>query len=288
MRGLVGLTAALALAACATPQTVPAPIKPDPAQVMVIPPTRTVALPARTPPAMIQSQLERMPMAEAARWALPEHAERIVRVEFMKVWLPVITYGGFFERAEGGGAPGVCRIFVHGVNFRQYRENELTYQQHLDPPLEPYQVTDMFRYKVIGSTLTGDAATQAACEAALPYNDWFDAPSDQAVYLAINTVQRAAAYPREYDITCQDERLAADQQTFEPYACNGRAVLEKLTPNLIKRVQGIKCEAAFVSGYTPCWEVTFDDPNAPGTHSQYMVKTGARKIALQRILLPPM
>lgn len=289
MRVIARLTAALTLAACATaPAPAPAPIKPDPAQVIVIPPARTVALPARTPPAIVQSQLERMPTAEVARWALPEHAERIVRVEFMKVWMPVIRYGGFFERAQAAGAPGVCDVFVHGVNFRPYRESELTYQQHLDPPLEPYQVTDMYRYKVLGSTLTGDAASDAACKAALPYNDWFEAPSPGAVHLAISTIERAAGWPREYKITCQDQRLAADQQTFENYACNGPAMLEKFTPNLIKRVQGIKCEAEFVSTTAPCFEVTFDDPKAPGTHSQYMVKTGAKRIAIQHVLLPPM
>ena len=287
-RALLAL-AALTLSACATaPVPTSAPLRPDPAQVLVIPPARTVALPARNPPSIVQSQLERMPTAEVARWALPEHAERIVRVEFMKVWMPVIRYGGFFERPGGGGAPGVCNVFVHGVNFRPYRESEQTYAQHLDPPLEPYQVTDHYRYKVIGSTLTGDAATEAACAAALPYNDWFEAPSVQGVYLAVNTIQRAAAFPRQYQITCADERYNTTTQAAEPFACNGADMLEKFTPNLIKRVQGIACEAGFATGYNPCFEVTFDDPKAPGTHSQYVVKTGAKRIAIQHVLLPPM
>ncbi|HYG27573.1 MAG TPA: hypothetical protein VD906_11760, partial [Caulobacteraceae bacterium] len=116
----------------------------------------------------------------------------------------------------------------------------------------------------------------------------FEAPSDQAVYLAINTIQRAAAYPREYEITCQDERYDTAAQTAVPFACNGADMLQKFTPNLIERVQGIPCEAGFATGHNPCFEVTFEDPKAPGTHSQYMVKTGAKRIAIQHVLLPPM
>ncbi|HEX6860803.1 MAG TPA: hypothetical protein VF138_11470 [Caulobacteraceae bacterium] len=285
MRAIV-LFAAHSLAACAaTPSE--APISPGPAQVMVIPPTRAVPLPPRDPPAIVQSRLEAMPTAEVARWALPEHAERVVRVELMRVWLPIVRYGGFFERPRATDAPGVCQVSVHGVSFRPYRENELTYQQHLDPPLEPFQVTDAYRYKVVSSTLGGPPA-QAACEGAAPYNDWIEGPSAHDLFRAMNTIERAGAYPRDYVITCQDERLKADQQTFETYACDGRALLARLTPGLLERVQGVKCEAAFVSGANPCWQVTFDDPKAPGTHSQYEVTAGARRVAIRHVLLPPM
>lgn len=298
---LIATLAAL-LAGCATavsgppgvgegyePSTLPTSQTPYPpvAQVMVIPPTRTVPLPQRTPPAIVQSRLEAMVDAEAARWALPEHAERIVRVEFARAWLPVIHYGGFFERPSASGAPGVCQVFVHGVNFRPYRENELTYQQHLDPPLEPYQVTDEYRYRVLGSSLSGDAATQAACDAATPYLDWFQAPSDQAVFWAVGAVQRAAVYPREYVITCAGERADAGG-AVERYACDGPAMLKRFAPHLIKRVQGVPCDPAFVFGSTPCFEVTYDSPEAPGTSSQYVVRTGAKRIAIQHVMLPPM
>lgn len=294
---------AAALTACATPVsgppgtgegyewgTQPTSQTPYPpaTQVFVIPPTRTVSLPARTPPSIIQSTLEKMPTAEVARWALPDHADRIVRVEFVRVWMPEIRYGGFFERPQASDQRGVCRVFVHGVNFRNYREQELTYQQHLDPPLEPYQVTDQYKYKVLGSTLTGDAASQAACEAALPYHDWFEAPSDDAVFRAANIVERARVGPSAFRLSCTEMVAGSGEQVTPTRACDPRAYLEKLTPNLIKRINGAPCEGALAGVAGPCWELTYHDPRAVGTGSEFHVLAAEGRVDLSQVLLPPM
>lgn len=290
---LIALLAALVSGCAATPPPSGPGLtvqisRPPATQVFVIPERRTVPLPPRNPPSIIQSTLERMPTAEVARWALPEHAERIVRVEFVRVWMPEIRYGAFYERAQASDRPGVCRVFVHGVNFRNYREQELTYQQHLDPPLEPYQTTDFHQYKVLGSTLTGDAATQAACEAALPYKDWFEAPSDDAVFRAANLVERARVGPSALRLTCR-ETVISSEPVSPTKACDPRAYLEKLTPNLIKRIDGVPCEGEVLGGVTgPCWKLTYHDPRSVGTGSEFHVLAAEGRVDLYQQILPPM
>lgn len=302
MRGW-GLLAALLLAACATPASGPpgvgegyepsrlptsqTPYPPE-MQVWATPQPRPAPLPPRNPPAIVQSQLLRMPWAEVARWALPEHAASTVRVELTRGWMPEITLGWFFERPVATSFPGVCQVRARGVNFRKHREAELTYQQHLDPPLEPYQAWDYVKYRVLGSTLDGAAATNASCAASLPYQDWFEAPSAEGAWRAVQNLDRARGWPRDWRVSCTEQTFDEKTATHGTRACDGRAYLEKLTPNLIKRIDGARCEGPLSGARIgPCWKLIFHDPRTPGSGSEFHVLTGDNLIHMSQELLPP-
>ena len=267
--------------------TSPTPLPPE-RQMFVTPEPRPVALPARTPPAIVQSELLRMPWAEVARWALPEHAATTTRVELTRGWMPEINLGWFFERPTATQYPGVCQVRARGVNFRKHNENALTYQQHLDPPLEPYQVWDYTKYRVLGSTLDGSAATDASCAASLPYADWFEAPSGLGVFYALQHIDRAKGWPRDYRLSCTEQTFDQDTVTHGARPCDARAYLEKLTPNLIKRIDGVKCEGVLTAApIGPCWKIVYHDPRTPGSSSEFHVLAGQGVVHMNQELLPP-
>jgi hypothetical protein len=271
----IALVAALTLAACAAP---PGPGRlptdlggfplPVTNAVETIPPQHPYPLPARDPPARPQSQIERMSTADLVRWALPEHAAETIRAEPVRIWMPEIRLVWFFERPQSPGQPGVCQVFARGVSFRIPNEAGLTYQQHLNPPLEPYQDTEMYRYKVI------DPATPETCGGAIPDSRWFEAPSALAVFRAMTLVKAALAEPARVTVTCQDDT-----------PCNGPAVLRTLTPNLIEYIEGEPCPAG-VAGQ--CWRILYDSPTAPASSHQYQVSASPGRIDIRHVMKPPM
>jgi hypothetical protein len=290
------LAAALTLTACAAvpdpasqPSTRPtSPIAYPPKQLYVIPEARITPLPTRNPPAIVQSKLVKMPHAELARWALPEHAATTTRVELLSFWMPEITLGWFYERSFVTQYPGVCEVKARGVNFRTYNEASLTYAQHLDSPREPYQVSEQPRFKVLGSTLDGKAATNESCIASLPYKDWFEAPSSYAAFMALQHVDRARYRPENFDLSCTEQFYEEKTNTHGTRACNPRDYLEKLTPNLIKRIDGVVCEGRLAGrGAYPCWKITYHDPRSPGTGSEFHLLTTEGIVMMSQELLPP-
>jgi len=300
---LFALLAAFTLTACATAPSGPpgvgegyehatkptSPIAYPPAQLYVISEPRFTPLPPRNPPAIVQSQLVRMPHAELARWALPEHAATTTRVELLSFWMPEITLGWFYETPFVTQYPGVCEVKARGVNFRTWNEKNLTYQQHLDSPREPYQVSEQPRFKVLGSTLDGRAATNESCRASLPYKDWFEAPSFYAVFMAMQHVDRARYRPESFALTCTEQFYEEKANTHGTRACKALDYLEKLTPNLIKRIDGAPCEGALAGrGPYPCWRVTYHDPRSPGTGSEFHVLATEGVVSMSQVLLPPM
>jgi hypothetical protein len=290
------LLAALTLTACAAvpdPASQPSmkptsPIAYPPKQLYVIPEARITPLPTRNPPAIVQSKLVKMPHAELARWALPEHAATTTRVELLSFWMPEITLGWFYERPFVTQYPGVCEVKARGVNFRTYNEASLTYAQHLDSPREPYQVSEQPRFKVLGSTLDGKAATDESCVASLPYKDWFEAPSSYAAFMALQHVDRARYRPENFDLTCTEQFYDEKSNNHLKRACNPRDYLEKLTPNLIKRIDGVVCEGKLAGrGAYPCWKITYHDPRSPGTGSEFHLLTTEGIVMMSQELLPP-
>jgi hypothetical protein len=287
------LLAAAALSACAAAPDLSAPgptvqIALPPAQLYVIPEVRFTVLPVRKPPAIVQSRLVKMPHAELARWALPEHATATTRVELLSFWMPEITLGWFYETPFVTQYPGVCQVKARGVNFRTYDEKNLTYQQHLDSPREPYQVSEQRRFKVLGSTLDGRAATNESCVASLPYKDWFEAPSAYAAFMAMQHVDRARYRPEAFTLACTEQFFDEKANTHRTKACEARDYLEKLTPNLIKRIDGLPCEGKLAGrGPYPCWRITYHDPRSPGTGSEFHVLATEGVVAMSQELLPP-
>jgi hypothetical protein len=296
MRIALSLVAAAALSACAAvPPASQQGAQPTvqialpPAQLYVIPEVRFTALPPREPPAIVQSRLVKMPYAEVARWALPEHAATTTRVELLSFWMPEITLGWFYETPFVTQFPGVCEVRARGVNFRKHNERTLTYQQHLDPPLEPYQVHDTRRFRVLGSTLELGAATSASCAATLPYKDWFEAPSAESVWRAVQHIDRARGWPRDFTLTCTEQFYEEKTNSHGVRPCDARAYLEKLTPNLIKRIEGVPCEGKLAARThpDPCWRLTYHDPRGVGTSSEFHVLATAGIVAMSQELLPP-
>ena len=270
---LPALAVALMLTACAAqpgPGQIPTDLGgfPYPGRVETIPPQHPVALPVRTPPSRLQSQVEKMSTADLVRWALPEHAAETIRAEPVRIWMPEIRAIWFFERPQSPGEPGVCQVFSRAVNFRIPNEAGLTYQQHLDPPLEPYQVTEMYRYKVM------EPATAQTCGGAVPDSRWFEAPSALAVFRAMTLVKAAVADPARVTVTCKDDT-----------PCNGVALLRTLKPNLIEYIEGVPC-AAGVPGQ--CWRIIYDSPTAPASSHQYHVTASSGRIDIEHVMKPPM
>jgi len=286
---------AAGLSACAA---TPAPHEPGarptvqislpPAQLYVIAPERPLPLPPRDPPAIVQSRLLAMSGPEVARWALPEHAAATTRVELLSGWLPQIHLGWFYERPFATQYPGVCEVRARGVNFRTPGESSLTYQQHLDPPREPYQVQETQRFKVVGSTLATQAATGASCGFTPPDKDWFAAPSAYGAFMAMQHIDRARYRPATFALTCAERVREEKARTLGTRTCDARAYLETLTPNLIKRIDGAPCEGVLAGrGPYPCWKITYHDPRSPGTGSEFHVLTTEGVVAMSQVLLPP-
>ena len=231
-----------------------------------------------------------MAARELASWILPpDEAGAVVASDILTGHMPRATAIVLYRAPAAAGMPGLCSVRGDDVWLRVPDENSLTYAQHLDPPLQPYQRQPFTRWQVAGSTL---GAGPPACEGLTPGRDWFEASSEGDLFRALNVVervQRGALRPR---IRCQQLAYEEGREGFAMPACaDGRAMLAKLTPDLIRRVRLGDCEhsPALAPG---CLAIEYDDPAAPGSHSLYVVtvpdEEQAAWIDITQAMLPPM
>lgn len=272
---LFALLAAAVLAACATgaPEADPrAAAEAAMDQAMREKPApEPVALTPRDPPTRLQSEIEAMSHAELARWALPPNeAGDIVDSELLRGMMPRPGGIAFYRRPRPTGHPGVCELQGYEVWLRVPNEAGLTYRGHLDPPLQPYQYQPLRRWKLIGSTIASERQAPPDCAAARPYGQWFEGPSAEAVHRAARLVERAQRRPGGVRLVCRQMRYEEARQDFAVPECpNPSAMLERLTPNLIKRVRPADCTLA--PSPRGCLGIEYHDPAAPHSHSFYLV-----------------
>jgi hypothetical protein len=149
-------------------------------------------------------------------------------------------------------------------------ESGLTYQQHLDPPLQPYLYQPTRRWKVVRSTMASQLQRPPDCAAARPYREWFEAPSAAAVHRAASLVERAQQPGARTRLICQQMRYEEARQVFGFPACpDARALLRQLVPALIKRIRPADCTIA--PSPRGCIGIEYHDPAAPSSHSIYLV-----------------
>lgn len=235
------------------------------------PEAEATALPVPDPPSRLQSEIDAMSHASLARWALPrELAREIAASELIRGHMPRISSSAFYRAPQSAGQAGLCEIRGYAVWLRIPNEASLTYRQHLDPPLQPFQYVPMRRWKVVGSTRDGTRPSPSECAAAHPYGAWWEADSADAAHRAISLIERAQARPRDLRLVCPEMEYKEARRDFDYRDCpNAAALLERLTPNLIKRVRAADCTLA--ASRSGCLGVEYHDPAAPGTHSFYLV-----------------
>lgn len=234
-------------------------------------PPQPIPLPERRPATRLQSELGALSHVEIARWTLPaEHARHIVRTELLRGRMPRVNGIALYSKPVATAFAGVCEVERFDVWMRVPNETSLTYQQHLDPPLQPYQYSVSRKWRLVGSTVPDRRGGPPDCAAALPYGDWLEAPSAVAVHRAANLVEQAQFGTLRARLVCRQMRYEEARQDFGFPACpNPRALLERLTPNLIKRVRPADCEISAPA--RGCLGIEYHDPAAPGTHSFYLV-----------------
>jgi hypothetical protein len=243
------------------------------------------------PASRLQSELQQMRQADIAGWILPpEQAVRIVAADLVGGFMPRLSAVALYEAPRPAGPAGICSVAGQDIWLRVPDETSLTYQQHLDPPLQPYMRQPFVRWKVVGSTLADLRRGPPDCGAALPYGDWFDAPSADVLFRAVSTVEQAQTGRTRPRLECRQLRYEEARQDFATPACpDPRALLERLTPDLIKRVRPADCEIA--ASARGCLGVEYHDPAAPRTHSLYVVTVPDEDrpawIQITQAMLPP-
>jgi hypothetical protein len=254
------------------------------------PSAEPVLLPPLNPPVRRRSEIEAMPHPDLARWILPAaDAQRVAGVELHRDrWAPRVNAITFTRAPRRTEMPGLCEIGGWAASLRVPNESSLTYQQHLDPPLQPYQYRPFVRWKV-GSTL---AAAGSAADCAAAAGEGFEAPSAEAAFRAANAVEQAQQRPDRFRIVCTLMQSAdVGQEPVFPACPKPTELLRRLTPNLIKSVQRSECTSA--TGISPrgCLRIEYHDPHNPGTYSFYAVTVPAeprlRSIRIAQGMMPP-
>ena len=281
----VCLLSLAALSACAAPLKEPGgevAAKEAIAEAMrPAPEPQWVLLPPLRP--RLDSEIGRMQAAELARWILPAEAHRIVSAELHRGRMPRIGALSLLAAPAPTRLPGLCELRGWEAVFRVPDENALTYRQHLDPPLQPYQYRPMVRWK---------AAPAADCAGAAGGAGWFEAPSAEAAYRALSQIGQAQARPASVRIACtrwrHDEVLG---NTVFPRCADPARLLKRLTPGLVKRVRPADCTSETGASPAGCLGVEYDDPDNPGSHSFYAVtlpaKPPLRAIRIAQGMMPP-
>lgn len=295
MRIGVALLCTALVSACAVPAEkqvgVPSVRSASLAAFTVRPQPEPTPLPQLQPSARPQRQIEGMTAAELARWILPAEASRIAAAELFPARWGVLTYAYLWEAPRPAGPPGVCEVSGWGVGFRIENENSLNETQRLDPPLRPAFTIPERRFRVVGSTLVGGAPT--ACVVGRPYWGWSEAPSAEALHRSARLMEQAQRSPGSFRLGCRQMRIDERTGTTSETECaDGRGLLRRLTPDLIKRVRSTRCEGDFTrSSEGECIAAEYHDPTAPGTHSLYMVRIAGedrpRAIDIVQGMLPP-
>ncbi len=244
-----------------------------------------VPLPQPTPSTRLQSDLSKASPADIARWALPAaEARAIAAAELLTGFTPRANAIALYEQPRSADYAGLCEVRGYEVWLRVPNENSLTYEQHLDPPLQPYQYRPITRWKVTGSTLGGESA----CAAERPNRDWIPAPSAEVLHRALSFVERAQRGLLRPRLHCRQLRMEEGPGFATPACPDARAVLARLTPDLVRRVRTEECEgAAGARGLA----IEYHDPAAPGTHSLYVVSlpeaAPAGSLRITQAMLPP-
>lgn len=243
-----------------------------------------------TPPTRRETEIRALSHEALARWILPDaEAAQVVRTELRRGRMPQLTGIALYAAPVATAHPGLCAVRGWDAWLRVPNESSLSYEQHLDPPLQPFQYTPALRYRILGSTVAAARMAPPDCAAALLYNDWFEGPSAQAVHRAANLVEQAQQSTRGVRLACQ--RLRHDEtRGLHPVACtDAEAVLQRLTPDLIKRVRPADCDVA--PSDAGCLGIEYHDPYAPGTHSFYAVtvpnEARPRFLQITQGMMPP-
>ena len=257
----------------------------------VEPGTEPVPLPPLRPATRRDSELPQLLHAELARWTLPPDAARtIVSSALLRGHMPQTSAILLFQGPVATPYPGVCAVDGYEIWLSVQDEAKLTYQEHLNPPLRPSHYRPFRKWKVVGSTSPAQRRAPLDCAAARPYSAWFEATSGAMLHRTANAVEQAQKGLLKPRLHCQQMRYEEAPQGFAHFACpSPRALLEKLTPELINRVRPADCEIA--SSPTGCIGIEYHDPAAPGTHSLYVVSMPDTErpdyIQIVQAMLPP-
>jgi hypothetical protein len=248
----------------------------------------------RSPTSRPNREIEQMASAELARWILPEQAGEVASAEIFPPRWGVITYAYLWQAPRPAGPSGVCQVDGWGVGFRIENERSLTPQQSINPPLAPAWTVPERRFRVPGSIRA--PLTPEACATGL-YWRWSEAPSAEALHAAAALVEEAQQGSGRgatgFRLTCTQMKIDEASGITTDRACaEPRAFLKSLTPELIKRVRRSACEGDIsATGEGECIAIEYHDPQAPGTHSIYMIRIAGRDVprAVEIVqgMLPP-
>jgi hypothetical protein len=255
------------------------------------PETEPIPLPPLRPATRRDSELAQLRHAELAHWTLPPDAARtIVSSTLLRGHMPRTSAILLYQAPVATPYPGLCAVDGYEILLSVHDEARLTYQEHLDPPMRPSHYRPFRRWKVVGSTIAAQRSAPPDCAAARPYSAWFDASSGAMLHRAAGAVEQAQKGLLKPQIHCQQMRYEEARQGFVHSACpSPRALLEKLTPELIKQARPADCEIA--PSPTGCIGIEYHDPTAPGTHSLYVVSMPNSErpdyIRIVQAMLPP-
>lgn len=249
--------------------------------------------PMPTPPAApkLQSEVERLSHVELARWTIPaELASTVVGSDLLRGMTGRVHGIALYRAPVPTEHPGVCSLDNYSVSLSVPNEASLTYRQHLNPPLQPYQYYHLRRWRVVGSTIARQNPGQADCASARPYSEWFEAASASIVHRAVHRIEQAQRGLTQPKLDCQQMQYdEARKMEVYPACADARALLARFTPDLIRRVRAADCLSA--PSPAGCLAVEYWDPAAPRTHSLYVVTVPDNErpafIQIAQAMLPP-
>ncbi len=252
-----------------------------------------VQLPALSPASRPQREIERMSAAEIARWVVPAEASSFASIELIPARWGGLHYAILWQAPRAAGA-GTCEISGTAIWFQTVDESKLTYQERLNPPLRPYQISPERRWKVVGSTVAGSMPSAAECEAAAPHWRWPSGPSAAALFEAANLLEQAqlqaAAKRARYAYRCTQWHHPEGAETSVERSCP-TGTIQKFTPLGMQSVKQVQCTgllAAVTRGR--CWEMDYELREGDG-HFYYTVQLGGAgrpdAVWIKQYLPPP-
>jgi len=135
---------------------------------VALPEASPTPLPPLAPPMRRQSEMERMSHIQLAAWILPaDEAWKIVGHEPLRGITGRLNGVALYAQPQRIPASSLCELPVTSVWLRVPNEAGLSPQEHLNPPLEPYQRTALKRWS---------PARSARCPPPVPSTSWFEAP----------------------------------------------------------------------------------------------------------------
>ena len=281
MRSLA-LAALALLAGCATAHRIDTPSIPDAASIsrpLAEPPP--IALATRNPPTRLQSKVEQLSHVLLAAWILPsDHAWTIVGHELLRGRTGRVHGIALLEAPERTAFPQVCGLQIASIWLRVPNEAPLNHEQHLNPPLEPYQYTKLQRFRI---DETGSCAQE------VPYSTWFEAQSAAAAHRAARIVRETAQGILRPRLRCTLLASGETGAAVEPPCPGPRRLLGQLTGKLIRRVRPSEC--AVGRAKRNCLVVEYADPAAPDSTRIYLVtlpdEDRPAAIDIVQTMLPP-